>query len=61
MFFKPRFPVASFDLDPHRVLAAIGQRRDELPLARAHAGGLRVEVEVPLAAGETELVACSCR
>jgi hypothetical protein len=54
-----------FDLNPDRALAAVGQRRDQLPLAHRHARRFGVEVEVPLGPGQTELVAgrfdfCGC-
>ena|SRR5713101_8471405 len=46
-----------FELSPNAVLTSIGQRGDELPNANAHASGLSVEVELPLAVRETELIA----
>jgi len=44
-------------LNPRPVLAAVGQRGSQLPDASGHAGGSRVQVEMPLTIGETELVA----
>ncbi len=38
------------------MLAAIGQGGGDVPFARAHAGGLGVQIEVPLAAGQPELI-----
>ena len=55
--FSPRHTLRSFNLDPHRVLTAVGQSSAQEPDARAHAGGFGVEIEVPLVTGEPELVA----
>ena len=41
--------IRSLDLNPHRMLAAVGERGDELPDAGGEAGGFRVEVRVPCA------------
>ncbi len=48
----------SLKLNPSCMLAAIGQCRGELPDPYAHACAFRVQVELPLAIFESELVAC---
>ncbi len=46
-----------FDLNPNRMDAAVGQRGSELPDSRTHSCPLGVQVENPLAVGQSEPVA----
>jgi len=52
--------VSLLDLNPDGVLAAVGQVRAQLPDPGREMSRLGIEVEVPLAVLQDELIACRC-